>query len=178
LPFTAHAQQQPIPWQSDPGYSTIRQEKPMLKRTVFTIAFVGSLLSYFACALASELGSPNEARAMLIRAISEVKTNKIAAVEKFNHNEAPFRDRDLFVFCFNSGDGKLTAHEALVTWDVRKLLDARGTPFGAQMYNTAREGQIDEVVFISPIPGSTALAAKIAYISRIGDQVCGVSAFR
>jgi len=150
----------------------------MLKRTIFMIAFVGSLLSYFPCSLAGEFGSPNEAKAMLIRAISEVKTNKIAAIEKFNKNVALFRERDLFVFCFNSGDGKLTAHEALVTWDVRKLLDARGTPFGAQMYTTAREGQIDEVVFISPIAGSTVLAEKIAYISRIGDQVCGVSAFR
>ena len=150
----------------------------MLKRTIFTIAFVGSMLSDFACALANEYGSPNEAKAMLIRAISEVKTNKIAAIEKFNKNVARFRKSNLFVFCFNSGDGKLTAHEALVTWDVRKLLDAKGTPFGAQMYSTAREGQIDEVVFISPIPGSTALAEKIGYISRIGDQVCGVSAFR
>src|SRR5262245_3301159 len=141
----------------------------MLKRTIFAIAFVDSLLS-FASAFASETGSPKEAKAMLMRAISEVKANKIAAIDKFNKNAARFRKRDLFVFCFNSGDGKLTAHEALVTWDVRKLLDAKGTQFGAQMYSTAREGQIDEVVFISPIPGTTALAEKIAYISRVGDQ--------
>jgi hypothetical protein len=143
-----------------------RQEETMLKR-IFAIAFVGALLSYFACALAAEFGSPDEAKTMLIRATSELKTNKPAAIEKFNKNAPRFRKRDLFVFCFNGEDGKLTAHEALVTWDVRKLLDAKG-----------KEGQIDEVIFISPISGSTALAEKIAYISRIGDQVCGVSAFR
>jgi hypothetical protein len=123
-----------------------RQEETMLKR-IFAIAFVGALLSYFACALAAEFGSPDEAKTMLIRATSELKTNKPAAIEKFNKNAPRFRKRDLFVFCFNGEDGKLTAHEALVTWDVRKLLDAKG-----------KEGQIDEVIFISPISGSTALA--------------------
>jgi hypothetical protein len=53
-----------------------------------------------------------------------------------------------------------------------------GTSFGAQMYDTAREAQIDEVAFISPMPGSTEFAVKGAYVSRIGDQVCGVSAFQ
>ena len=129
-------------------------------------------------AAAGEFGSTDEARAMLNRAVVEVRANKFAAIEKFNRNELPFRDRDLFVFCFGGADGKFTAHEALITWDVRRLRDARGAPYGAHMYGTALEGQIDELAFVSPMPGSTALAFKTAYFSRVGDQVCGVSAFQ
>src|SRR5262245_27083693 len=150
----------------------------MLKHAMFTIVFVGSSLSSLMYASAGDFGSPDEAKAMLTRAIVEVKADKLAAIEKFNRNEVLFRDRDLFVFCFNGGDGKFTAHEAMVSWDVLNLRGANRAAFGAQMFNRAREAQIDEVVFISPMPGSTELAIKSAYVSRIGDQVCGVSAFQ
>ena len=150
----------------------------MLKHAMLAIAFVGSSLSSLTYTSAGEFGSADEAKAMLNRAIVEVKADKLAAIEKFNRNETPFRDRDLFVFCFNDGDGKFTAHEAMVSWKVLNLRDANGASFGTQMYDTAREAQIDEVVFISPMPGSTEFGVKSAFVSRIGDQVCGVSAFQ
>ena len=72
---------------------------------------------------AGEFGTPEEAQAMLKRAVIEVKKDKLAAIESFNRNDRSFRDRDLFVFCFNGSDGKFTAHEAFVSHDVRKLHD-------------------------------------------------------
>jgi hypothetical protein len=123
-------------------------------------------------------GTPDEAKAMLERAVVEVRTNKAAALEKFNHNEMPFRDRDLFVFCFNGSNGQFTAHEAFITRDVRDLRDANGAPFGAELYSKAEQGRLNEVAFIAPVPGSTELAIKSAYVTRIGDQVCGVSAYQ
>ena len=115
---------------------------------------------------------------MLNRAIVEVKANEAAAMDKFNHNnDRPFRDRDLFVFCFNAQDGKFVAHEAMVTWDVRKLRDKTGNPFGARMYQSAKENQVIDVKYMSPVPGSTAQAEKHAFIARVGKNVCGVSAY-
>ena len=46
---------------------------------------------------------------MLKRAVAQVKKDKLAAMASFNHNDTSFRDRDLFVFCFNGGDGRFTA---------------------------------------------------------------------
>ena len=126
---------------------------------------------------ATEFGTIEEAKAMLKRAVIAVQQDKIAAINSFNYNDIPFRDRDLFVFCFNSGDGKFTAHEAFVTWDVRKLCDSSGKAFGAEMYATAKEGRITEITYTAPLPGTTRLAKKRAYVTRVGDQVCGVSAY-
>ncbi len=128
-------------------------------------------------ALGGEYGTLAEAKAMLARAVVEVKANKLEAIDQFNHNKQPFRDRDLFVFCFNAEDGKFTAHEAMVNIDVRTLRDKAGKMFGREMYGNAKEGQIVEVAYTLPVPGSMDQAIERAYVTRVGDQVCGVSAY-
>ena len=149
----------------------------MLKQTLVYSALVASILGSPIFASSAEYGTAEEAKAMLERAVAEVKRDKLAAINSFNYNDIPFRDRDLFVFCFNAGDGKFTAHEAFVTWDVRKLRDSSGKAFGAEMYATAKEGRITKITYTAPLPGTTRLAKKRAYVTRVGDQVCGVSAY-
>jgi hypothetical protein len=126
----------------------------------------------------AEFGTAEEAKATLDRAIAAVKANKPEAIAMFNHNDSRFRDRDLFVFCFNGQDGKFTAHEAMVGQDVRTFRDKTGRPFGEQLYLNPQEGQIATVAYMSPVPGSTEQASKRAYVTRIDDQVCGVSFYR
>jgi hypothetical protein len=145
-------------------------------RRHFTIAIAFAMTG--TSATGAEYGTIQEAKEMLSRAVVEVKAEKAGAIDKFNRNDWPFRDRDLFVFCFNAQDGKFTAHEAMVTWNVRTLRDTTGKPFGEQMYRSAKEDQIVEVAYLSPVPGSMDQAAKRAYVTRVGDQVCGVSAYR
>lgn len=127
---------------------------------------------------ATEFGTAAEAKAMLERAIAALKTSETAAITAFNRNDAQFRDRDLFVFCFNGSDGTLTAHEALVGQNVRTLRDGQGTSFGEQMYLIAKEGQIEVVKYMSPTAGSTDQASKRALVARVGNHVCGVSFYR
>jgi hypothetical protein len=150
----------------------------MLKQALLIIALSGSALVDFRGASANELGSPEEARKMLSRAVAEMKTDKLAAIAKFNHNDPQFRDRDLFVFCFNQQDGRFTAHEAMVGQDVRSMRDIKGAWSGEEMYQSAKEGQIVEIDFVSPLPGSTSKVVKRSFITRVGDQVCGVSAYQ
>ena len=129
-------------------------------------------------ALASpDFGTPQEAAAMLARAIGEIKADKLNAIARFNSNDAHFRDRDLFVFCFNRDDGQVTAHEALVGRNVRTLRDASGKAFGEEMHRQAREGQVSEVTFVSPVPGKVEQAIRRSYVTAVGDQVCGVSSY-
>lgn len=139
--------------------------------------FTAVAMSFTGLACAGEFGTPDEAKAMLARAIVALKADKQTAITKFNHNDAAFRDRDLFVFCFNGDDGKFTAHEAFVGSDVRGLADRAGNQFGAGMFAAPAEGRITEVPYLSPIPGSVAQAQKLAYVVRIGEQVCSVSAY-
>ena len=169
----------------------------MLKQTLLFTTLIASIFSVSATAIASghdpedearawadrrsasaEYGAADEAKAILRRAVAEVKADKAGAIAKFNHNEPPFRDRDLFVFCFNGQDGRYTAHEAFVARDARKFRDAKGKAVGAEMYSSAQVGRITEVAYTAPIPGSTKLTSKIAFVTRIGDQVCGVSAYQ
>jgi hypothetical protein len=125
-----------------------------------------------------EYGTSDEAKAMLDRAVLALKVDKGKAIQSFNFNTVKFRDRDLFVFCFNGDDGAFIAHEALVGQDVRTLHDKTGKPFGEQMYLTAKEDQTGTVAYVAPLPGSTLQVPKRAYITRVNDQVCGVSFYR
>src|SRR5215813_1937588 len=160
------------------GWYTSMWRKVMLKPLVLCSVVASATLIGLNAAASTEFGVAEEAKAMLVRAIDELKANKLTAIEEFNRNDPRFRDRDLFVFCFNRGDGRFTAHEAFVGWDVRTLHDAAGKAFGEDMYRSAKEGQIGEVAFRAPMPGSTEKVSKRAYVTAIGDQVCGVSSYR
>lgn len=127
---------------------------------------------------ANEFGTVEEAKAMLKRAVVAVQQDKIAAIDKFNYNDRQFRDRDLFVFCFSGKNGKYTAHEAMVGHDVRAFRDAKGQPVGQHLYDIAVEGKTVSVDYAAPVPGSAELALKRAYLTRVGEQVCGVSAYQ
>ena len=95
----------------------------------------------------------------------------------FSATPGLFRDRDLFVFSFDRKDGKFTAHEAMIGWDVRTLYDIWGSPFGEEMFAVKNGGTI-EVTYLSPVPGSTMLSPRRTLVAGIGDQACGVSAYQ
>ena len=69
-----------------------------------------------------------------------MKTDKAKTLDTINKGESGFLDRDLYVFCFNSGDGKLVATGAssasrkLIGQDARTLKDATGKMFGQELY--------------------------------------------
>ena len=112
----------------------------MLKQTLVLSAVI-NVFGGISHGSAAEFGTSEEALAMLKRAIPEMTANPPAAINKFNFNDANFRDRDLFVFCFGTKDGRFTAHEALGNSDVRTLRDLKGKPFGKKMYEIATEGE-------------------------------------
>jgi hypothetical protein len=70
-------------------------------------------------------GTPQEAKAMLEKAVEAVKADKAKALDMFNKGEGGFKDRDLYVFCANASDGIETAHP---THKGAKLTDGRANP--------------------------------------------------
>jgi hypothetical protein len=67
-------------------------------------------LSGTAFAQQGKFGTPAEARAMFDKAIAAIKADKAKALDMFNKGEGGFRDRDLYVFCFDDKTGIFNAH--------------------------------------------------------------------
>jgi hypothetical protein len=132
-------------------------------------------------------GTADEAKAMLIRAIAAVKANKAKALDMFNKGEGGFRDRDLYVFCVNAGDGMIVAignpnlKQALGT-GIRAAQNSTGKAFGMEIYAAIQkpEGQITEVSYMSPEPGADdKLVAKVSLVARADDDLgCGVGYYK
>jgi len=112
---------------------------------------------------------------MIEKAVAALKADKARAIDMFNKGEGGFKDRDLYVFCFNVANGKLIAGQAsLLGTDVRTLKDKSGKVFGEEIFNSAKEGAFTEVGYMFPRPGQTELVQKVSYVTKIGDIGCGV----
>jgi cytochrome c len=129
---------------------------------------------------AQQLATAEEARAMLDRAIAELKSNEHTALSEFNdQNNKQFHDRDLYVFCFNMSDGRVTSYSApfLIGTDVRTLTLVND-PIGQRAYDSVRavaEGKIAILQYKLPKPGTLEPATKLSFETRIGNQGCGVT---
>ncbi len=124
-----------------------------------------------------QYGTPEEARAMLTKAVAEVRKDKAAALEKFNKGEAGFKDRDLYPFCTNL-DGMTTAHPTHKGKNLKELKDKNGKAFGEEIVKVAEAGKFKQVSYMWPKPGQAEPAQKLTYVTRVGDQICGVGYYR
>ena len=81
------------------------------------------LVASFAASAQAQFGTAAEAKALLEKAVAALKANEADALAKFNSCEGGFRDRDLYVFCYDMNSGKFTAHvnKALLGTDVKAL---------------------------------------------------------
>jgi hypothetical protein len=134
----------------------------------------------------SQYGNAEEAKAMLSKAVAAVKADKTKALDMFNKGEGGFLDRDLYVFCFNAGDGKVVAtgnrnRKGDIGQDERTVKDSNGKTFGLEFYNAAQkpEGEITEVSYTFPKPGADATpVSKVGFMTRVGDLGCGVGYYK
>jgi len=153
-------------------------------RTLVITMVSATVLALSATAFAQ--GTATEAKAMLDKARVAVKADKANTLDTINKGEGGFLDRDLYVFCFNIGDGKVVATGStnpaarkVIGLDARTLKDATGKVFGQDLYDAAKEGQITEVSYMFPKPGAdTTPVAKISLVTRVGDLGCGVGYYK
>jgi hypothetical protein len=142
-----------------------------------------ALLSGAALAVAQQAGIAAEARAMLDRSVAAPKANEAAALAAFNDkNSNDFHYRDLYVFCFDMPTGKFNAHvnPALMGRDSRTI-KLGGDPLGQRVFDViknAPEGTVSTVAYIFPKPGTPEPVPKESYVTRIGDEGCGVGYYK
>jgi signal transduction histidine kinase len=138
----------------------------------------GLLLGLTAPLTAADFGSPEEARAMLDKAVAAMKTDKAGALAQFNKGEGGFKDRDLYPFCAGP-DGMFTAHPTLNGKSLADLKDKSGKPLGKEILSVAEEGKVKEVAYMWPRPGADQTpVAKVSYVTKIGDQTCAVGYYK
>jgi len=128
-----------------------------------------------------QFGTAAEAKAMLEKAVVAVKADKAKALAMFNNGEGGFKDRDLYPFCFDSGNGTVAATPVknLIGTDVRALKDKTGKPFGEEFYRAAQNDTLTEVGYMFPRPGSdTTPVEKMSFVTKVGDLGCGVGYYK
>jgi cytochrome c len=148
-----------------------------------TLLNSGLALSNVALAQKAPFGSAAEAKAMEERVITELKSNETVALTKFNKADGEFRDRDLYVFCFNATTGIFNAHAfpALMGTDNRLPKEKDGSPLGQKIFdavNAAKEGTIVTVSYNFPKPNTTEPLPKESYVARVGNTACGVGYYK
>jgi signal transduction histidine kinase len=149
----------------------------MFRLTPSAVIICG-LLFGAAFAEGSQSGTPEEAEAMLEKAVEAVKADKTKALDMFNKGEGGFKDRDLYVFCANASDGVETAHPTHKGEKLTDVKDVNGFAFGQEIMTTATEGKISEITYLWPKPGSEEPVQKLTYYTKAGDQICGVGSYR
>jgi signal transduction histidine kinase len=155
-----------------------------MNRRILTFALASfALLSGGAVAIAQQSGTAAEAKAMFDRAVAALKANEAAALAAFNDkNNKGYHDRDLYVFCYHMNDGLFTAHvdPARIGKDTRTI-KIGDDPLGQRIYDTiknAPEGAVSTVAYKFPKPGTTEPAPKESYVTRIGNEGCGVGYYK
>jgi cytochrome c len=152
-----------------------------MARSMRIAALAGAaLLAGMSIAFAQSLGTAAEAKAMLEKAVVALKANEADAVAQFNKADGPFRDRDLYVFCYNMADGKFTAHPnaKLMGTDVR-MLKVKDDPLGERIFKSIKPNEISTVAYNFPKPGTTEPAVpKESFVTQVGNQGCGVGYYK
>ena len=150
----------------------------MLRLAVFVTLYIALLFAALGATRAGQYGTPEEAKALLEKAVVAVKEDKAKALDMFNKGEDGFKDRDLYVFCANASDGIVTAHPTMKGKQLRDVLGKKGFPLGQEMMQKATEGTIKEVTYWWPRPGSGKPLEKTSFYTKVGDQICGVGYYK
>ena len=114
------------------------------------------------------------------KAVAELKSNEAAALAKFSKGEAGFKDRDLYVFCFDMTTAKMSAHfnPSLMGQSPQDIKEKDGSPLGEKVFAAMKEGTVSTVDYNFPRPGSNDPVPKESYVTRVGNQGCGVGYYK
>lgn len=130
--------------------------------------------------LAANRGTQAEAKAMLAKAIDHYKSvGRKQALADFNARRPPFSDRDLYVFCI-SRDLVVTANGGFpetVGSSGEILRDESGRGTGSASWAETAETGEGVLRYRWVNPRTHDLETKVAFITRVGEDVCGVGAY-
>jgi signal transduction histidine kinase len=159
------------------------------KQITFVVALAAGAALFAAAAPAQMMAHPGtaaDAKAMLDKTVAAIKADKAKTLDQINKGENGFLAGDIYPFCFNLSDGinvalgnTNPAARGVVGKDVRTLKDSTGADFGAQLYAAAKEGQVNQVSYMFPKPGTDKTpVAKVSFVTAVSGLGCGVGYYK
>jgi hypothetical protein len=150
----------------------------LTRRTLATLAF-GALFA--GGVQAGEKGTAAEAEAMVVRAVTFLKTNgPEKSYEEFTLGKK-FKDRDLYVVVYDM-NGKNLAHGSNAKLVGKDMLDAKD-PQGrfivkmfVELAKTKGKGWVDGYQFMNPV--TQTMQNKALYLERAGDVLVGTGIYK
>jgi signal transduction histidine kinase len=148
-----------------------------MKKKLLAMIAMSAMACTTTLTFAAAQGSASEAKAMLQKAVAALKADKAKALNQMALGENGFRDRDLYPFC-GGADGNFTAHPAMTGKSMKTLKAQDGEALGMRLYDSAKEGEINEIEYQWPKPGGKDPVTKVSYVTKVGDQVCAVGYYK
>ena len=150
-----------------------------MSMTLFRATAVAAALFAFALpAMAGERGTPQEAQALLDKAVKAVQEDEAKALAAFNDPKGGYQDRDLYVFC-SGPDGKTTAHRdpKMLGGDTAAIKTPDGRMVGKEIAALGQKGG-GTIEYRWPNPLTNNVETKVSFIKKAASQVCGVGAYK
>ena len=129
-------------------------------------------------AWAGDQATPDEAKAMAIKAAQYLKdVGPETALAAFSAKDGPWHDRDLYVFVTGPNHVVLAhgAIPALVGRTLATLKDVDGNSISDQIHGVADAGWIE---YKWQNPDTKAIAPKMSYVVRVGEDRVVVGAYK
>jgi signal transduction histidine kinase len=150
--------------------------KQLSKSLILALAAVALSGQVMLASAASQVGTSDEAKALLTKAVAALQANKSEAMDKFNSGADGFKDRDLYVFCI--GSNWISTAGPTKGQNVKELKDKNGKMLGQALVSAAHEGIVAQVEYMWPRPGTTVAISKVSFVTKVDDQVCGVGYYK
>ena len=129
---------------------------------------------------ASERGTPEEARAMVERAINLFDAaGPETALAAINEPDPDFKDRDLYVFVVGPA-GRVVAHGfdiGRLGLDVSTVKDSAGNPYGQQILDQASTAGV-WIDYLRTDPETGEERQKSSWIRKHANYIFGVGVYR
>lgn len=138
-------------------------------------------LAFSAGAVADEMATPDEAKAMSEKAQAAVnEMGAAAAFDAFAAEDGGFREKDLYVFCMDM-DGVMLSHAVKPELVGKNLLDFNkyGDELFKDMIAVAQDTGEGWVDYNWPYPGTDEVKEKTSYVLTNDEGFfCGVGAYK
>ena len=159
---------------------------PSWERSMFRKLVIGALgaMAVLFATTAFAQGTAADAKAMLERTVAAIKADKAKTLDQINKGENGFLVGDLYPFCFNLSDALLVAIgnpnvKGLLGKDARTFKDPTGDVYGPRLYDAAKEGQVNEVSYMSPKAGADKTwVPKASFVTAVAGLGCGVGYYK
>ena len=137
-------------------------------------------LAFSAATMASQMATPDEAKALSEKAAALVNQTGDGAFATFSAENGGFISKDLYVFCMDL-EGKMLSHAKKPALVGKNLKDFNkyGDPLFQDMIAVAKDAGQGWVDYRWPYPGTEEVKQKTSYIIR-NDKgfFCGVGAYK